>query len=102
MKLTEALRYFPFDGDFGNVGDRILRDKIVRFRKAGPCHICGVDVEPGTEGRSLTMLWVDDGVMTYRYCTPCTQAMADNWSDDGKSLDARFAHRSALEQSGEK
>jgi len=100
MKLTEALRYYPFDGDFGNVGDRILRDKIVRFRKAGPCHICGGDVVPGTDGRSLTMLWVDDGVMTYRYCTLCTQAMADSWLDNGKSLDKRFAGCAALEQEG--
>jgi hypothetical protein len=95
VDLKEALRYNPFDGDFGEVGDRELRDKIVTFRTGGCCHCCGQDIEPGTRGRSLTMLWVSDGVMSYRYCAPCTQAQADSWTDEGRSLEARFALRSA-------
>lgn len=93
--LTEALKYNPFDGDFGEPGDRELRDKIVKFRKAGPCHICGGDVVPGTRGRSLTMLWMSDGPMNYRYCSECTKAMAAVWTDEGRALDRCYAKRSA-------
>lgn len=91
--LSKALLYDPFSGDFGDVGDRSLHDKIVRFRTARPCHCCGQDVKPGTQGRSLTMLWVADGVMSYPYCNDCTEAQAKCWDDDGKAIDARFALR---------
>jgi hypothetical protein len=92
--LGRALEYNPFEGDFGDPGDRSLRDKIVNFRKAGGCHICGRDVKPGTLGRSLTMLWVSDrAVRTYRYCTACTEAMACCWTDEGKALDVRYGLR---------
>jgi hypothetical protein len=92
--LARALEYNPFDGDFGDQGDREFRDGIVKFRKAGGCHLCGNDVKPGTFGRSLTMLWVTDGVMTYRYCTECTEAQASSWTDNGRAIDARYAERS--------
>lgn len=87
--LTEALNCDPFEGDFGDSGDRALRDKIVRFRKAGECHICSQDVVPGTMGRSLTMSWVSDGLMSYRFCTLCTEAMASSRIDNGSALDQR-------------
>lgn len=94
--LEAALQYNPFEGDFGDVGDRELRDKIVKFRTAGGCHICGLDVKPGTLGRSLTMLWAcDREVRTYRYCTECTVAMACSWTDHGAALGVRYALRPA-------
>ena len=91
--LTEALKYNPFEGDFGDQCDREMSDKLVKFRVTNPCHICGGDVVPGTTGRSLTMLWASDGMMTYRYCAPCTQAQANSWTDNGKSIDARYRLR---------
>lgn len=94
IDLAEALKYNPFDGDFGDVGDRTLHDKIVCFRKPRRCHCCGKDVKPGTQGRSLTMLWMSDGPMSYAYCHECTEAQAKSWTDDGRALDARYALRS--------
>jgi hypothetical protein len=91
--LALALDYNPFDGDFGDVGDRELRDKIVKFRKPRRCHCCGQNVKPGTTGRSLTMLWISDGVMSYAYCHKCTEAQAESWTDQGRALDKRFAVR---------
>ena len=92
--LDLALRYNPFEGDFGSPADRELSDKLVTFRKARPCHNCFGDVKPGTRGRSLTMLWDGDGLMHYAYCAECTQAMAESWTDSGKAICARFGiHR---------
>jgi hypothetical protein len=93
--LADALKYNPFQGDFGDLGDREFVDKIVRFRKAGPCHICGFDVRPGMLGRRLTKYWEADKVaMTYRYCTLCTEAMAASWTDEGVAFDERYRSRS--------
>ena len=39
------------------------------------------------------MLWADEGMMTYRFCSTCTQAQADSWTDEGKSLEARYGIR---------
>lgn len=91
--LTKALLFNPFQGDFGDVGDRELSDKLVRFRKARECHCCAHNVKPGTQGRALTMLWQSDGVMSYAYCTECTEAQALSWTDYGKAIDARYALR---------
>lgn len=91
--LSRALDYNPFDGDFGEPGDRELKDKIVKFRKPRLCHCCAHEVEPGTLGRSLTMLWVSDGPMSYAYCTDCTRAQAISWDDQGRALDRRFSLR---------
>jgi hypothetical protein len=91
--LCKALLHNPFEGDFGDQGDRELRDKIVTFRKSRTCHCCAQDVKPGTMGRSLTMLWASDGPMSYAYCHECTKAQAKSWDDDGRALDKRFALR---------
>ena len=79
-----------FAGDFGSSGDRTFKDKIVKFRKEGPCSCCQEEIVPGTLGRSTTMLWEDDGVMSYRYCTPCTEAMAISGKDNGEAWEARI------------
>lgn len=94
IDLADALKYNPFDGDFGTVGDRCFSDKLVRFRKAGPCHICGFDVRPGMIGRRSVRYWADDKITTtYRYCALCTEAMAASWTDDGEALDERYRQR---------
>ena len=89
--MEAALKYWPFDGDFGMPGDRKLRDGIVKFRYRHECVHCRGPVEPGTKGRSLTMLWEDgNGPVTGRYCTACTEAMAILFEDEGAAFDARF------------
>jgi hypothetical protein len=92
IDLAKACRYNPFDGDFGDVGDRTLRDKIVTFRFPHDCCLCPATIKKGERGRSLTKLWVDGSpapVATYRYCEACTKAMATVFEDYGKALDAR-------------
>ena len=90
--MESALKYWPFDGDFGMPGDRKLRDEIVTFRTRHACVNCTGPIEPGTKGRSLTMLWVDgNGPVTGRYCTACTEAMALVFNDDGAALEERTA-----------
>jgi hypothetical protein len=93
VDLAEALKYNPFEGDFGDQGDRELSDKLVKFRKSAVCHVCAQEIALGTIGRSLTMLWQTDGVMDYRYCHECTEAMAKNWTDDGEAICARYRLR---------
>lgn len=101
--LAEACRYNPFDGDFGDPGDRTMRDKIVRFRFAHDCCMCPATIQKGETGRALTMLWADGSpapICTYRYCAECTKAMALVFKDNGKALDARPARRGALFTAG--
>lgn len=91
-ELRAACLYNPFDGDFGDVGDRTLRDRIACFRYTHECCLCPATIQPGEIGRSLTKLWADGSpapVATYRYCRACTEAMAKVFEDDGKALDAR-------------
>lgn len=90
--LMAACSYNPFDGDFGDSGDRELRDKIVAFRFSHDCCLCPATIRKGEIGRSLTMLWADGApapVATYRYCRACTEAMALVFKDDGKAINAR-------------
>lgn len=98
-KLTPACRYNPFDGDFGDVGDRELADKIVTFRYSHECCLCPATIKAGEVGRSLTMLWADGSpapIATYRYCRACTEAMAKVFKDNGRALDARPVRRGPL------
>jgi hypothetical protein len=89
-----ALNYNLFEGDFGDVGDRPLRDQIVTARKGKlPCHICDEAIVPKTRIRSLTMLWQSDGLMSYRVCEPCCIASALSWKDEGEAIQARYRLR---------
>lgn len=92
MNEAEALQYDPFAGDFGEVGDRWLRNKMVTARKAGPCHECLGQIKPGERIRSLVALFSRE-VMSYRFCNACCHAMAACWTDNGKALEARWALR---------
>ena len=65
----------PFDGDFGEVGDKTLRDRIVIAAANGPCSACHGDIKPGSEIRSLTHRF-DGRIATYRYCTKCCVGFA--------------------------
>lgn len=94
--LVAACQYDPFAGDFGDVGDRTLHDKIVTFRFSHDCCLCPATIAKGETGRSLTMLWADGSpapVATYRYCRACTEAMSKFFKDDGRALDTRPVRR---------
>lgn len=98
MRVTSAdwadlvLRYDPDSGDKDDGGVRVLRRRIVRARKVGPCSFCADAVIPGSRVLAETAV-VDDIVKTIRTCYACCDAMAKSWSDDGAALDARFAAR---------
>lgn len=78
-------------------GENPLRDRIVTFRKEGPCHTCGETIQPGTRGRSLTVREYDE-LMSCRFCATCSAAMAKAYEtgDDDEIEDRIAAARQAL------
>lgn len=89
MDLSLALDFDLFDGDFGYDGDRELRNKIVKFRKVGECHICIGEIKVGETGRSS--VWCMDGkLLTYRICNECCVAIieSEGWDDDDDDDDS--------------
>jgi len=87
-----ALAFDPFAGDFGDQGDKTLRDKIVTARKSGECTECQQPIHAGMRIRSRTDR-MDETLMSYRWCQPCCEAMAISWKDDGEAIEARFRLR---------
>jgi hypothetical protein len=83
--LDLALRFDPFADDFGDQSDRILRDKIVKARKAAECFHCAWSIRPGEMIRSRADV-IDGGLMSWKWCNACTQLMA---ACDDKGLAAR-------------
>ena len=87
----DVLACEPFEGDFGEPGDRTLKDKMVNARKPGPCHLCRQEIKP--RERVRTRADVSYGkIMTYRWCNSCCHAMALSWTDDGEA----WEHRASL------
>jgi len=82
----------PFEGDFGDIGGVILKDKIGTARKAGECHACTQQIQPGERVRIRAEI-ADGGLLSFRWCQKCCEAMAASWRDGGRALDARFALR---------
>lgn len=68
------LDYNPFEGDFGEPGDRTLRDKMVRAKKAHTCSNCKGPIVIGEHHRSRTEL-SDGSIMQFRWCALCCDAM---------------------------
>lgn len=87
---SECLASDPFAGDFGEPGDRTLRDKMVTARKGGFCHDCAGEIEPGTRVRSRTDLFGGE-IMSFRWCEPCCRAQAISWDDEGAAWEARVS-----------
>lgn len=90
----DCLAADPFAGDFGQPGDRTLRDKIVTARKPGECQDCGETIQPGQRIRSRTDFF-DGMVKSFRWCAKCCEAMALSWRDGGEAWQARIALRDA-------
>jgi len=66
--------YDPFDGDFGDCGDTILSDKMVKGRKEHNCGHCKGLIEKGEMHRNLNAKF-EGQLMSYRWCADCCTAM---------------------------
>ena len=64
----------PFDGEFGDPGDKILSDKMVHARKKHQCFWCGRTVELKELHRSRVDI-IDGELITYHWCSDCCTAM---------------------------
>lgn len=86
----DCLACDPFEGDFGEPGDRTLKDKIIKVRKPGPCHLCDQEIKKKELARSRTDIF-DGELMSFRWCSLCCEAMALSWTDNGDAYEARAA-----------
>ena len=94
--LSKCLGYYPFEGDFGEPGDKILRDEVVEAGKnhVHGCHICGADIWVDIPHRVMAVKWVD-GFRQYRWCYYCCVAMFLYCvGDEGHALHQVYANRS--------
>lgn len=85
----------PFEGDFGNPGDRVLKDKFGDARKAGPCNDCAQQIEPGERVRMLSAIF-DGDMRSYRWCSLCCQAMAQAHHGEWAAWESRHALRRTI------
>lgn len=85
--LDPALRFDPFQGEFGDQGDRTLRDRIVKTRKPSECSQCGEAIPVGQTVRSRTDI-VDGGMMAWKWCNTCTCLMARCFSRGADAQEA--------------
>ena len=86
----ECLACNPFEGDFGEPGDRTLVEKIVTLRRPRKCALCGQMSVKGTRCRVNVEIF-DGKLMSYTWCEECCSAMADSWTDQGRALEKRAA-----------
>lgn len=80
------LMFDPFEGDFGDQGDRVLSDKMVTGRKAHTCSNCAGPIAVGERHRSRTEI-VDGDMMSHRWCAICCSLMARIAGDDMDDFD---------------
>lgn len=83
---AHALMADPFEGDFGEIGDRTLTDKIVTARKVYECHDCCGTISTGEKCRARTDI-IDGEIHRYRWCHLCCAAMAVHGDNDGDEPD---------------
>lgn len=83
-----VLQYPLFQDDFGEPGDVVMKDRIVRGRKEFTCCECGDTIDIGTLQRYHVGKYGGD-LLTYRFCEQCCVAMAMSWTDDGQMLEDR-------------
>lgn len=91
---ADCLHWFPFADDFGSPGDRVLQDKVVTARKAGPCFDCAQPIAPGERTRTLSAKF-DGELRRYRWCAFCCAAMTEE--DPAEAMEARTLLRSQHE-----
>lgn len=88
---SNVLAFDPFEGDFGEPGDKVFSNKLVTARKEGPCSHCGCQIHKGERVRSMSARFGD--LMSYRWCAACCVAMAkcqaeENSDDDSDNAPA--------------
>lgn len=90
MKYDEqkCLDLNPFEGDFGEPGDKTLSDKIVTLRNPRECNLCGQTAKPGTRCRVQVKVFTRK-LEPYTWCEECCSAMAKSWTDQGRALEKR-------------
>lgn len=91
IDLNDALQHDPFAGDESYCTG--LSDKIVKFRKTKPsgCQWCRRDIAAGTMGRAKSERNDESHTMvTWRWCTKCTSAMALPYDLDGEIAELRL------------
>ena len=80
----------PFEGDFGEPGDKTLSNKIVTLRKSRTCDMCGRSAKVGTRCRVQANVFAGE-FKSYTWCEDCCAAMAYSWTDQGRALTRRTA-----------
>jgi len=69
-----ALDYDPFDGDFGDSGDHLFQDKMVRAKKEHKCSHCLGPIVAGETYRSRREVsWSE--FFCFKWCAACCEAM---------------------------
>ena len=94
MKCS-PLNYDPFDGDFGDQGDKILSDKIVTAKWTHKCFHCGEVISIGESHRSRVDI-IDGSIVTYRWCAKCCAAMIVDMEDKtgmGEAMENRHGFK---------
>lgn len=89
VQERNCLKYNPFEGDFGDPGDKILKKKMVTAKKGGFCKLCQQEIKPGERIRVQAEIF-EGTFENYRWCEQCCIAMAENWFDEGESLSIRM------------
>lgn len=84
----DCLACNPFEGDFGEPGDRTLKNTIGKVRKDHKCSLCLGVIKKGDAIRIQTEVF-DGEITTYRWCPECCLAMAKSWTDDGRAWERR-------------
>lgn len=103
MSAPTPLDFDPFEGDFGDQGDRSLSDAMVKARKAHACSHCGGPIAVGETYRSRSDI-ADGDLMRWKWCAICCAAMVEQMSvlDDNERDEMRFPfdERAALQTTG--
>lgn len=84
-----ALEYNPFEGDFGEQGDTVFKDKIVKTRKDCTCLHCKSAILKGEEARKLTAKF-DGELKDYTWCVQCftLQGMIEYYLEEYSTEDS--------------
>lgn len=93
------LEFDPFEGDFGDQGDKVFKNRMVVARKEGPCAHCEMQIKKGERVRSQSSKF-DGQLMTHRWCALCCEAMALYFDerDDEEEPGFEYESRSHLAQ----
>lgn len=69
-----VLEFDPFGGDFGEQGDTIFSDKVVKIRKERNCSHCKTHINRGEYARAMSAKF-DGQLMSYTWCSECCNLM---------------------------